>query len=481
MKPERVGKLIGLNLFAALLVALGCTDTETVFVEVEVPLFEQPPTAAEGFLGYSDVEAGLTTCGNCHIGQQSQWEETGHAHAWETLQANANAQEFCEGCHSVGSNGNFLENDNVGYAATGDERYHDVQCESCHGAGLEHVTNPDASQPLASILVGTDLTAGCGECHQGSHHGFVDEWTLSRHGEGANRPQYRERDGCRTCHGGRGALEAWGVKANYLERDGSEEIGIVCAVCHDPHDATNEGQLRFPVDVPEVDTNLCMKCHQRRAVPSEGSSSRGPHSPQGPLLLGENVGWIPPNFQYANTQIRGTHGTERNTRLCATCHVNAYEVRDAVTDDFVLSVKGHSFKPIPCVDEQGVPDSTVDCELTERTFSACTASGCHGDESAARSAYILATTRIAGLVAELDALLEQVPETEFSSEDDVFTIAEGAEFNAGLGDISSSAIHNPFLTEALLTASIAEVQSEYGLASVSGISLDQLLTPPQTQ
>ena len=126
------------------------------------------------------------------------------------------------------------------------------------------------------------------------------------------------------------------IDAEYAERDGTEPIGIVCAVCHDPHDARNHGQLRFPIDVPEVDVNLCMKCHQRRAVP-DPTSSRGPHSPQGPLLLGENVGWQPPNFQYADIQIRSTHGSDANPRLCATCHVNSYEVTDAATGDFVSS------------------------------------------------------------------------------------------------------------------------------------------------
>jgi len=478
MRTTPVRSLIGSMLLCGLIGGLACTDTETVFVDVPIPLFDDPPTAAQGYLGYSDVEAGLPTCGNCHIGQHSEWQGTAHAGAWNTLQASGNAQEFCEGCHAVGENGNWVENPDVGWVATGDERYQDVQCESCHGPGLEHVTNPDASQPLASILVGTDLTNGCGECHQGSHHGYVDEWAESRHGEGANRPQYREREGCRTCHGGRGALEAWGVDAEYIEKDTNDEFGIVCAVCHDPHDATNPGQLRFPVESPDVDINLCMKCHQRRAVIDPERTRSGPHSPQGPLLLGVDVGWIPPNFQYSNAQIRGTHGSERNTKLCATCHVNSYEVTDAITGDFLLSVKGHSFEPIPCLDAQGVPDPAADCELTERTFAACTTSGCHGDEAAARSAYIVATTRIANLVAELNGLLALVPETEFV-QDDIITLAEGAKFNSSLGAITSSAIHNPFLTEALLTASITEVKLQYGLAAVTTVSLDNQLADTQ--
>jgi predicted CXXCH cytochrome family protein len=337
------------------------------------------------------------------------------------------------------------------------------------------VTNPDASQPLASLLVGTDLTNGCGECHQGAHHGFVDEWAQSQHGEGARRPQYREREGCRNCHGARGAFEAWGIDAEYIEKDGTEEIGIVCAVCHDPHDATNAGQLRFPVDVPEVDVNLCMKCHQRRAVPDRERSTSGPHSPQGPLLLGEAVGWIPPNFEYADLQIRSTHGSEANPRLCATCHVNAYEVTDLETGDFVLSVKGHSFEPIPCLDAQGVPDPAADCDLGERTFASCTTSGCHGDQDAARSAYIVATTRIADLVARLEALLDLVPPSELNRDDDIFTTAEGADFNRILGAITSSAIHNPFLTEALLTASIRQMEQDYDLAPSPALSLENVL------
>ncbi len=456
--------------------ALGaCVDEREVFLPF--PLYDEPAAAARGFLGYSDHQAKLPVCGNCHVGQQAEWRQTAHAGAWATLQANPNAQEFCEGCHTVGANGNPITEPMVGYQATKEARYEDVQCEACHGPGLDHVTNPDAdaNKPIASILVGTDLTNGCGECHQGSHHGFVDEWAQSRHGDAANRPQYRERPGCRNCHGARGAFEAWGVSAEYLEKDGTDGIGIVCAVCHDPHDARNAGQLRFPIDVPEVDVNLCMKCHQRRAVPDPGSS-RGPHSPQGPLLLGENVGWQPPNFQYADLQIRSTHGSDANPRLCATCHVNAYDVRDALTGDFVLSVKGHSFKPIPCLNPDGTPDPEADCALSERTFVSCTASGCHGSEDAARSAYIVATTRIANLVQTLEGLLAKVPASEFDSSDDVFTTAEGANFNAGLGEITSSAIHNPFLTEALLTASIKQVMTDYGVMTASDISLANILS-----
>jgi predicted CXXCH cytochrome family protein len=456
-------KALSVLMFVAL---ASCVDTERVLVDR--PLYEDPPTGAEGFLGYSNQTTGLPVCGNCHVGQNAEWKQTAHARAWTDLQESGHANESCEGCHTVGSLGNHVTQANVGWTATLDPRYQDVQCEACHGPGLEHVTNPDATQPLASIAVGVDLPNGCGECHQGTHNPFVEEWGQSRHANTSNHAI--ENPSCEGCHEGRAALRAFGVKAEYVEKDGEELMPITCAVCHDPHDATNPGQLRFPIDVPSLEQNLCMRCHQKRAVPEEGSS-RGPHSPQGPLLIDQDVGWRPPNFEYNETRIVGTHGTVGNPRLCATCHVNRLEVLDA-TGSFVFNASGHLFKPIPCLDGQGVPRADDDCELNERSFVSCTTAGCHGSQDAARSAYILATTRIASLTAELQALLAQVPASEFSTTDGVYTTGEGAKFNAGLGEITSSAIHNPFLTEALLTASIKQVRDDYGLAAVTGVGLE---------
>ncbi len=462
-----------LLIFPAALVMVGsmlgsvCED-ETI-VEVERPFFDDPPAMAAGFLGYDEQVVKLTTCGNCHVGQQAEWEETHHAEAWSEVQNSGQADPSCEICHSTGPNGNLT--DAGGFVATADARYQDVQCEACHGPGETHVNFPDNTGPLASIQVGTDLTSGCGECHRasgGAHNPYIEEWSLSRHGDAANRPQYRQREGCRNCHGAQGALLAWGVTDEYIEKDTGEEIGVVCAVCHDPHNGTNSGQTRFPIDVREVDTNLCMKCHQRRAVPDLDSPQRGPHSPQGPLLLGENVGWQPPNFDYDEGSIVGTHGTERNPKLCATCHVNELEFTDPLTG-IQRTGAGHLFKPIPCLDANGAPTASEECELEERSFDSCATAGCHGTEDAARSAFTVATDRIARLTEELDNLLEQIPDSEFDRNDNIFTIAEGANFNAGLGAIRSSAIHNPFLTEALLVASIDAVEEEYGVMNSLGV------------
>jgi predicted CXXCH cytochrome family protein len=457
----------------------GCVDEKIVYRDRA--LFEDPLTSAGSFLGYTDHDNKLTVCGNCHVEKQGGWAGTKHAHAWEDLQASGHAQDACNTCHTVNEFGNVVT-DVAGYNATHEARYEDVQCESCHGPGLTHVTNPlQTNAPLTPLSVGVDLDRGCGECHKGAHTPFVEEWVQSRHGDGiaASHFNFRTRDECQNCHGAKGALAAWGVNTNYLEKGDTTKIGITCAVCHDPHSAANEGQLRFPINVADVDTNLCMKCHQRRAIPDETSSTSGPHSPQGPLLLGEigTVGWTPPSLQNYNvSSIRGTHGSSANPRLCAGCHVNGYDVTDSSTGTFVFHVTGHRFLPIPCVDANGAPTADQSCAYTTtaRTWASCTASGCHGDATAALSAFNNATTEIADLVTQLNALLAQVPSTEINNADSVFTVAEGASFNSKLGANESSAIHNPFLTKALLRGSIQAVKDTYGLGPATTANADAL-------
>jgi sulfur relay (sulfurtransferase) complex TusBCD TusD component (DsrE family) len=468
---SRRSRVVPIGWMAAVTALAACVRTEQVLVDI--PNYDDPPTAAEGFLGYTNSESKTPVCGNCHVGQNAEWKGTRHANAWEDLQASGHATEACENCHSVGANGNKVTAVLVGYAATKDKRYQDVQCESCHGPGLEHVTNPDATQPLASLLVGTDLTSGCGECHQGTHTPFVEEWSASAHSDTTNHAQTNAE--CVQCHEARGILAAWGIRANYLEKQQTSVIPITCPVCHDPHDPTNAHQLRFPINVANVEVNLCMKCHHNRSVP-DPNSSRGPHSPQGPLLVGE-AGWQPPGFQYPGTKIVATHGSTANPELCAGCHVSAFDVTDPATGTLVFHATGHLFNAIPCLDSTGKPTTDDSCDLTQRTFKACAVSGCHGSDTAARSAFIVARGRLDDLMVTANALLAQVPGSEFVTGDDLITVGEGAKFNVGLAGMNGSTVHNPFLVEALLTASIKELMTTYGLTAPSGISLQNLLDP----
>jgi predicted CXXCH cytochrome family protein len=476
---------LALFLAAPVMVVLfGCTSEKIVFRDREP--FNEPVAAAKGFLGYFSVETKQTTCGNCHADKQADWQETAHASAWADLPTDAAAT--CRNCHTVGELGNAVTGA-AGYAATSDSIYHDVQCESCHGPGLEHVqgvVNANLIRPLAKLTMPGDGT--CADCHSGAHHPFVEEWSQSAHALVEDHAAPNTTSGCASCHDGRKALVAWGVNSNYQERDAATAYQpTTCAVCHDPHGSPNSKQLRFAIDTPDPEQNLCMKCHMRRNEPSVTSSS--PHAPQGAVLLG-TAGYRPAGFTYAEGRIFSSHATDANPRLCAGCHVNSFTVND-LQGNFVQQATGHLFRPIPCLDAQGVPTGDKNCaySATARNWGSCVKSGCHNSAAVAASAFNTVRARMKLLADELwiDAngsgsmqaaptdlgLLPTVRQTrpaEWSTSDNKITPAEGAEFNARLcGEFgqsntdNSKGVHNPFLCEALLIATINEVRTAYAL------------------
>lgn len=477
---------------------------------VERKVSNTPADAASGFLGYFEVSTHRTTCGNCHVGKQTAWQQTAHAHAYNDLEESGQAASSCYGCHTVNERGN-LQVAPGGWSAVQDSTYWDVQCESCHGPGLDHVENPDAVQPLASILADTGATYGCGECHSGTHNPFVEQWKESAHGQ---VPHQAAAIACgASCHDGKTALvEKFSETDNYLEKGDPGGLPITCAVCHNPHGSPYDHQLRAPIDVATAD-HLCVRCHSRRATPP---SSHGPHAPQGLLVLGENAGWIPPNFVYDTSRIVGTHGTQANPKLCATCHVPAFDVTDAATGALVFHSVGHRFEAIACLGPDSLPTSGP-CAVGQRDFRACATSGCHGTAISARSAYTVLVQRLNNLVDQLwtdrngdhviDAtdggLLPQVvamgDTSQLNVSDQLVTVAEGAMWNAQLahtderpewgdGEVfgvhfsaqegSGNGVHNPFLLEALLTASIDAVKQAYGLSSPAGSDGTIHATPP---
>jgi hypothetical protein len=230
------------------------------------------------------------------------------------------------------------------------------------------------------------------------------------------------------------------------------------------------------------------------------------------LVLGINVGWIPPNFSYDTSQIVSTHGTAANPKLCATCHVARRTITDKATGAFLLESVGHRFEAVPCLDNQGLP-TEGDCANSARDFNACAASGCHSSPQTASAAYVTFQGRLENLLDQLwldsdhngvidgtdGGLLPQLvargtaqdsAALDFGSK--VTTEAKGALWNAALAAPSSRAyflsgkvfgkgfathmasgngVHNPFLLEALLTSSIAAVRDAYGLSTAPAADL----------
>ena len=498
----------------------GCTNEKIVFRQP----FNPPPDATNKFLGYFTSSDKQTACGNCHVEKQADWATTQHAQAWEGLVASGHQSESCNACHSVSEKGNAAEAP-AGYSAVPDSVYQDVQCESCHGPGFDHASSPTLqNRPLARISVPTDpaawdASATCGSCHTGDFSPFVEQWSQSAHARTVTEviDEFVEdpvgRASCAACHEGRNVLRAWGVATNYVEAgDAITEANAMpttCTVCHDPHAKDHEGQLRFAIDNPDPNQNLCMKCHNRRIEPV-GTSAYGtsPHAPQGGVLMG-TAGWWPAG--YDTTAVIATHGDPSvNRRLCAGCHVAPFTVTGA-SGNVVFESVGHLFNPDPCLDVEGRPLADNSCphpgEPTyasgSRKFNGCTASGCHSSETAAENAFeanrniirtladqlwadangnqVLFDTTVAtdpggsGLPKSFDpgdtGLLTQVPVGEFSAKDRQLTEAEGVLFNLRLvaeqryanGD-GSFGVHNPFLAQSLLTASIDALKARYGLA-----------------
>jgi predicted CXXCH cytochrome family protein len=496
---------LSMVLGAVLMSWTGCVDERVIYRDR--PIFLEPDPAALDFVGYANPdrpESKLTVCGQCHVGQQSQWERTAHAFTWDKMQATGAAQQLCEACHSVNSLGNVAGGSGQavgGWVAVNDARYHDVQCESCHGPGLQHVRNPSiqAAQPQAPITVGTDLTFGCGQCHTGFHQPFVEEWSVSAHGNVTSYAAVRQDDagGCWSCHSGEGALRKFGVRSNYLEKealvDRNEGFAhITCAVCHDPHSNEFEGQLRFPSNTANIETHICAQCHNRATVPGVGPRGLAVHAPEAPLIDGalHSVGWVPPGTVHDFDRIQGSHGGESNPRLCSTCHVVPYTVQDQATGRTFAS-SGHTFRPIPCVDANGLPTADQNCPLTvaARDWRGCT-DGCHGSATAAASVTNSALTLNLSLVRDLYRMLRQIdpnlagPGGPIDPTNPQFTVAEGAYFNLqlthhgtplhqnnfnisradSLAALAPSTVHNPFLIRSLLVWSIEAVRNEYGVS-----------------
>jgi hypothetical protein len=484
-------------------IAAGCTSEKIEYRSGTN--FAAPATAAKSFIGYYDVANKQTVCGSCHVDYQTRWATTLHSQAWADLQASGSATGMCYACHTTNNLGNAVTDTAVGYRSTQDPRYHDVQCESCHGPGLTHASSPSQGNiPLASILADTNATNGCGECHTGTHEPFVNEWKmtnaagLSHSIVQAPAVAATQTDlTCRGCHTAQGALLRFDPNANYVENVNGQAANItaanalplVCAVCHNPHGGTgNTHQLRYSISDPTVVGNLCVQCHQRNPAPVALSTRNSAHSPEGPTLFGL-AGWFPPTWNQADTII-GTHGTvSANPTLCAGCHVQNFTVNTTGTSTFVFQDVGHSFIAAPCVDANGQPTVNQICAQTSKTFRSCVQSGCHASQTAAISAYNTDSLRVQQLVTMANSLIAKEKAIKAAECNEAatttlpaFTTCMGMVFNVSLASAPGAFVHNPFLIESLLITTITQMETQYSISpSVSYPLTPQLVRPAKSK
>lgn len=110
--------------------------------------------ADEGEKKYDYI--GANKCKMCHKkdGTHTTWLETKHAKAFEALDADAQKNQECVGCHTTGTTakGELLEG---------------VQCEACHGPGSAYKSMKIMKDPELAMANGLMLpdTTTCMGCH----------------------------------------------------------------------------------------------------------------------------------------------------------------------------------------------------------------------------------------------------------------------------------------------------------------------------
>jgi len=111
--------------------------------------------AQQSASGEGATFVGSRACQPCHASAYTVWTESGHAHAFATLQkAKRENDPQCLGCHVTGYEqpGGFLN-------VFSTPRLKDVQCEACHGPASRHLEDPP--RPYGKVGV----PEGCVPCH----------------------------------------------------------------------------------------------------------------------------------------------------------------------------------------------------------------------------------------------------------------------------------------------------------------------------
>jgi hypothetical protein len=222
----------------------------------------------------------------------------------------------------------------------------------------------------------------CGGCHnEASHQPVFEQWKSSGHFAVVEDMNPAGRiNSCGRCHSGSSRLALMKGEDPVITVANDANVGITCAVCHDPHanhawsnplngvfaftnlltgravivsniqvGASYTNQLRHPfastndyflatseqfTNKYNPNINVCAQCHNHRGA-SWTSSSRPPHhSPQYNMLLGtvgELESGLAPNFPATHSRLE---------KQCAGCHMAKEGDGSEAHPMFV----GHSFR-----------------------------------------------------------------------------------------------------------------------------------------
>ena len=122
------------------------------------------PPPAKGEAAY----VGNAACKSCHAASFTVYEQTGHAHAYATLEkASKQYRLDCIACHVVG----FQQPGGVCRVDQVDGRT-DVGCENCHGPGSLHVAKPSRAT-IPRPAPGQNVCLGCHTPENSLHFDFA--------------------------------------------------------------------------------------------------------------------------------------------------------------------------------------------------------------------------------------------------------------------------------------------------------------------
>ncbi|MCX6134185.1 MAG: T9SS type A sorting domain-containing protein [Ignavibacteriales bacterium] len=389
-----------------------------------------------------------------------------------------------------------------------------IQCENCHGPAGQHV----AGMPVAgnNKLDETLSSEVCAPCHFSSdRHGIGYAWSASAHAisttETERQPQYTSRPVCARCHTSQGYVnEVIGGKAQPVPATTgllvyNDPMPVGCATCHDPHDGSNEKQLRA-----KTVGDVCIGCHITRM------STRGLHTAhQGTMLMGTNTapftmdvanayllapsgsvqqnsaavgtwgGWELPGYMYENS----SHSDIKER--CAVCHM-------ASSPSFLASAASNFTKPDTMMTKMGghtfrvAYDNTVG-GVTKTILNPTGCEECHGEASIEFVELTKGKTDklLAALYAALpkrDTIISTINPTgtpilftdtitwqnnskmPVTSKRKLSVVERAAAYNLQfVRNDGSGGVHNYNYAKGLLTSSLEQVKLGAGASSISSI------------
>ncbi len=262
---------------------------------------------------------GSVFCGNCHINQYDEWNQSAHSQAYSSQIFQANWQKYsnsdvCLSCHTTGydpSSGNF-QFENVGcescHHPVGEEtmKTSSTICSSCHSV-IHFPTHPDSIE-IEHSHVGLD----CASCH--------DSMSLEIRTEDPN-------DLCKDCHG----LDAIEPVAE------NHGLGYECLDCH-----TITSLVDFEDEKPETTGHTfpegfnpdCSSCHD---ISLDAHNVWGTTTDN--CIICHDSASIPMLHLLNDTDV----AISESSILCAQCHNDVYS-------EWLLGIHINNHEEKTCID-----------------------------------------------------------------------------------------------------------------------------------